>query len=994
MESSVLNRGVAVLLVLAACGCAGDPITPGAAGGGAGPDAGADGAAAGDPGGPPEDPGGELGTAEDGEAPDGVGATDSAAGEDTDPSLFAYLVVEPDPLDFGTWPVGDVQTRALELENAGSVALTLTDVTLVGGSGAFGTNATQLLLPPGETRVVMVTFYVLGEGVFEDVLRFESNAVNGAVRDVALRGAGLAPVCEDLDGDGYGPGCALGPDCNESDPDVHPGAPERCNGLDEDCDGLHDEDFVGLGGPCGAGFGQCTAAGFKVCASDQTSLRCSVNPVTGGSELCNDLDDDCDGATDEDFPSKGKLCFVGLGACAAYDKYVCTVDGTALVCNVSPGTPTAEICGDGIDNDCDGKTDEGELEICGDGVDNDCDGETDESGSTWGELFFARNHYSETVAITPANGDGTFEEAIPLTFPDGNRYSVVAVGDFDGDKYLDLVVLRTVVQGKTICTKVEDCPAANVCSGGVCRKTCTTDAQCDAGIGEKCIDTSNNSYPDDTFCLPPREILLARSGCGGDDIALTPLFTLDPGDGLGPVIDADGNGHLDFVGLNHWSEKTTFTVLNDGNLGFQLVDPSADISPMFTYSYFLAKTSKDLDGDGLVDMVGVSFTSGGSPPTTVYQIRGNGDGTFQPPVSIGVQVPYPANLVTANDFDGDGDQDIVAGLDDDGQPGGVWLLLNRGQADGKGWVPAYEIFDVVPAYNSGGEHPGVGSGTSFDFDGDHLPDVLAAWTPEECGSYVWECPAISAPTHPCYGGYCRKVAYIRNRTGSACPAGTLCVDGACTPGCVPDCSGKACGGDGCSGSCGTCQGGQICAKGACVVDCVPDCGSADAPIQCGDNGCGGTCGTCAPAESCLKGQCVAGCTPSCTGKQCGDDGCGGRCAVFAPPEVLTFDDNPATNVNAPTNVPPTRPTVAIQPPSPTPEDDLTCALVIPSYDLDAVTYRIRWFRDGVFVAALGEAATVPAALTAPGDTWSCEVRATDGVEWSPTANASALVTAP
>ena len=42
-----------------------------------------------------------------------------------------------------------------------------------------------------------------------------------------------------------------------------------------------------------------------------------------------------------------------------------------------------EVCGDGIDNDCDGEVDEVE-EVCGDGVDNDCDGEVDEvEGEVW-----------------------------------------------------------------------------------------------------------------------------------------------------------------------------------------------------------------------------------------------------------------------------------------------------------------------------------------------------------------------------------------------------------------------------------------------------------------------------------------------------------------------------------------------------------------------------------------------------------------------------------
>lgn len=48
------------------------------------------------------------------------------------------------------------------------------------------------------------------------------------------------PACVDRDGDGYGAGCARGPDCDDADAQRHPGATERCNSLDDDCDGAGD----------------------------------------------------------------------------------------------------------------------------------------------------------------------------------------------------------------------------------------------------------------------------------------------------------------------------------------------------------------------------------------------------------------------------------------------------------------------------------------------------------------------------------------------------------------------------------------------------------------------------------------------------------------------------------------------------------------------------------------------------------------------------------
>ncbi len=101
-----------------------------------------------------------------------------------------------------------------------------------------------------------------------------------------------------------------------------------------------------------------------------------------------------------------------------------------------------------------------------------------------------------------------------------------------------------------------------------------------------------------------------------------------------------------------------------------------------------------------------------------------------------------------------------------------------------------------------------------------------------------------------------------------------CVDqcGGCGSQCVPDCSEKECGDDGCGGSCGSCQDGFLCSNGACVEDtCEPACDGK----ECGDDGCNGSCGACAGNESCEEGMCV--CVPACDGKECGDDGCGGNC---------------------------------------------------------------------------------------------------------------------
>ncbi len=112
--------------------------------------------------------------------------------------------------------------------------------------------------------------------------------------------------------------------------------------------------------------------------------------------------------------------------------------------------------------------------------------------------------------------------------------------------------------------------------------------------------------------------------------------------------------------------------------------------------------------------------------------------------------------------------------------------------------------------------------------------------------------------------------------GTACTRSGQCEE----PVCVPQCEGKVCGPDGCDGSCGDCADDLICDvdSGQCQQPpCEPQC----AGKECGPDACGGECGFCpAVAPNCdPDGLCQLACTPDCGGKSCGSDGCGGSCGV-------------------------------------------------------------------------------------------------------------------
>ena len=126
------------------------------------------------------------------------------------------------------------------------------------------------------------------------------------------------------------------------------GTDEICDGLDNDCDGNIDEG-LSTGGPCGSSVGECKPGTFK-CAANGTQV--CTGDVKPSDETCDTLDNDCDGKIDEEL-GVGDRCGCSTGICTEGRM----PRGAARTACSGAVQPQAETC-DCDDNDCDGKTDE------------------------------------------------------------------------------------------------------------------------------------------------------------------------------------------------------------------------------------------------------------------------------------------------------------------------------------------------------------------------------------------------------------------------------------------------------------------------------------------------------------------------------------------------------------------------------------------------------------------------------------------------------------
>ncbi|MBI3847758.1 MAG: VCBS repeat-containing protein [Planctomycetes bacterium] len=326
-------------------------------------------------------------------------------------------------------------------------------------------------------------------------------------------------------------------------------------------------------------------------------------------------------------------------------------------------------------------------------------------------LTSSRRPSAPTPAFLIADGIGSFS---PSTAPVPSNPRSRAVGDLSGDGHADLIV-----QAEDMSDRLDVFFGSGDGSFGIGPSVFT-------GIFPRSRAQRGRMYDAvelvDVDADGTMEILV--SGAQGarivrdvlsPSITLGPLFTPLPTWGALTPADLDGDSRPELVAVEHETQRfigpSRLAVWRgDGAFGFVLADGPFEL-PYGANAPAIA----DVDGDGIVDVV-VAAESNCCDPIRggVFVLRGNGDGTLQPPAPVHVGTGF--SQVVAADFDRDGRIDLAASRR------GETVVL---QGDGLGG------FSLASTWTSPNEPAAL---VAADVEGDGDPDVLVldAW-----GYAVW-----------------------------------------------------------------------------------------------------------------------------------------------------------------------------------------------------------------------------------------------------------------
>ncbi len=543
----------------------------------------------------------------------------------------------------------------------------------------------------------------------------------------------------DLDGDGYaGPTTAeacerpaqaadLVGDCDDAEPEVYPGAKERCNGRDDDCDGVLDPDGpTGFADADGDGYGDPAtpvsgcAPGAAVVDNDQDCDDTRADVYPGAPETWYDgVDQDCRG--DEDFDADGDGHLVPAGGGGDCD------DDNALV-----HPDREEICANGLDDDCDGEAEEcvrwGEIPISRADYWIEGDGHYEWMGFRLTMLGRASSVTERPVfAVTEADGsiypaegfvrlfaledDGPVEVGSVTNdeYHDDFGYIVIRHDDLNGDGHVDMSIWSEATEGP--------------------------DDERGPGRAETFFGPFDREFRLD-------DAAIHWHGYDHCDMAASSI--------VGPLV---GEGMEGLVAVSVWSldlPAADGMQYGAGAIFFHAPPFARDIdtraSDTFVYGTRYSNAVgynmvlPDVDGDGVSDLVttignydgnsGVARDLRSALVTILGPISGavsiwdnDGELTNAKTSGIGYTMEIPG------DIDGDGVDELVAGApyycahESRCVAGSVWVfrlsdLLDRGKPDDHALV---RIDGSISPYDDGRLGDAI---THGDFDGDGRPDLL------------------------------------------------------------------------------------------------------------------------------------------------------------------------------------------------------------------------------------------------------------------------------